>query len=452
MISRRTGVAVAAVVVLGGALGGLAWRYRGAPDRAQPPVIDLAGENDPALERAVEDARSKVLRQPGSAEAWGWLGKVLLANGIGEDSLVCFAEASRLAPAEPRWPYLRGLAQQAISPDAAVPFFQEAVRRLAGEGPAADVVRLHCAEALMRKGETAEAKGLLQEVLRHDPDNPRALLAAGMLAERANDLEAARSYLVRCLGRPLARQRAATRLAALSLRKGDPAAAERYRQQARRFPRDAEGPDPYADEYKALLVGRRARLLRAQGLIRAGAIQEAVELLQPMVNADDAELEAYVKLGMALALLGKYREAEAVLRRGLARGQDQAQGHYFLCVAVFHQAERQGARGRAGFEEAAAQARLALARKPDHAFARLYLGLALDKLGKPSEALAELEQAARISPESTDPQLHLGEALLARGQQQRGYAHLEKAIELAGDSDPRPRKALTKWREQTGGK
>src|SRR5262249_4711372 len=162
------------------------------------------------------------------------------------------------------------------------------------------------------------------------------------------------------------------------------------------YPRDADGPDPYADEYKALLVGRRARLLRAEGLVRSGAIQEAVELFQPLIDSGAAEPEAHAKLGMALPLLGTYRDPKLVLRRGLAQ-HDQAQGRYFLCVSVFHQAEERGSRAR--FAEAANQARLALARKPDHAYAHLYLGLALGKLNKPKEALAELEQAVRLSPE-----------------------------------------------------
>jgi tetratricopeptide (TPR) repeat protein len=445
MISRRSWLALA-VLLLGGTGGGLLWWQRSARDRVEPPVIDLEGENDPALARMIDEARGKVLREPRSAKAWGMLGKVLLANGLGESSLACFAEASRLDPAEPRWPYLRGLAQQAINPDVALPYFREAAQRVDGTGPASVAVRLRYAEALMRKGETAEAGAILRELLLVAPDHPPVLLALGTLAADANDLETAQSYLQRCAGSPLTRQRAATRLAAVSMQKGDTVAAERYRKQARHYPRDPDGPDPYAEEYKELLVGRRARLLRAEGLLRAGAIQDAVQLLGPLVDAEDAEPESYVKLGMALAMLGKYREAESVLRRALARGHDQAQGRYFLCVAVFHQAEQSGA--RAGFEEAAAQARLALARKPDHAFAHLYLGLALNKLNKRKESLAELAQAVRISPESADPHLHLGEALLAAGQKKNGYAHLERAVELASDSDPRPRNALKKWRQK----
>ena len=79
--------------------------------------------------------------------------------------------------------------------------------------------------------------------------------------------------------------------------------------------------------------------------------------------------------------------------------------------------------------------------KPDHAFAHLYLGLALNRLGKPQEGLLELRQAVRYSPESVDPHLHLGEALVAAGERKEGFAHLDRAVELAGEDDPRPQKA-----------
>src|SRR5581483_9811598 len=130
----------------------------------------------------------------------------------------------------------------------------------------------------------------------------------------------------------------------------------------------------------------------------------------------------------------------------LARGGERVQAHYFLCVALFHQAERSGDRG--GFEEAAEQARRVLAGKPDHALAHLYLGLALDRLGKREEGLREMEQAVRFSPESTDPHLHLGEALVKAGKRDEGFAHLDRAVELAGDADPRPRQVRERLRKE----
>ncbi|MGH7168705.1 MAG: tetratricopeptide repeat protein [Gemmataceae bacterium] len=445
MTTRRVLLILAVLLVLAG--GAVGWRYWYRPaEPVLPPRVDLSEADDAPLQKAVEAARRRVLDNSGSASEWGALGKLLLANGYGDDSRACFSQAARLDPADARWPYLRGLAEQPISPDAAVPSFREAARLIGDKGATASVVRWRCAEALLRKGERQEAGTILRDLRRRDPNNPRVQLTLGILAFEENDLATARKLLLACASNPLTRQRAATRLAALSQLEGDSAAAERYQRLARRLPRDPDGPDPIAEEYKVLLVGRRAFLLRAEYLIRAGELVEAVALLRRLLEEHPDEAEASVKLGMALAELGQFRDAEQVLREGLRRGGERVQARYFLTVAVFHQAERSGNQAR--FEEAVEQARRVLVAKPDHAFAHLYLGLALEHLGQEKEALHQLEQAVRFSPESTDPHLHLGEALVKAGRRKEGFAHLDRAVELAGDADPRPRAARERLRQQ----
>ncbi|HEX5272207.1 MAG TPA: tetratricopeptide repeat protein, partial [Gemmataceae bacterium] len=281
MIGRRFWAALAALLLVGGGAAGIWWWHSHSADPPpQPPAVNMPADEDPTLAKVFEDARAKVLKEPRSAEAWGFYGKVLLANGLGEDSRTCFAEAARLDTSDPRWPYFHGVAQQAIDPDPALSYFREAARRVGNDdGLAADAVRLRYAEALTRKGQAAEAEGLLREVLRHRPDEPRALLELGSLAMDAGDLDTAEANLLHCLRCPdsrLAQQRATTRLSRLYLQKGNKAEAERYRNLARSYPRDGDGPDPYSEEYKELLVGRRARLLRAEGLLRSGELQEAV--------------------------------------------------------------------------------------------------------------------------------------------------------------------------------
>jgi tetratricopeptide (TPR) repeat protein len=439
MTMRRVALALLALAIIGGAVGAWFWWNRGSERSVLPPVIDLTGENDPGLEAAVKETRQQILNQPRSAQAWGNLGMLLLANGFGEDSRACFAQAAQLDSKDPRWPYLQGLAQQAIEPDSALPLFQEAAERVGVEGPGAGVVRWRYAEALMRKGERQKAAELLRDVLRRDPSHVRAMLALGALAHDEHNLEAAENYLRPCAESPLTRQRATVRLASLYQEKNDPASAERYRLKARQLPRDPDGPDPIAEEYKGLIVGRRARLLRAENLLQEGATPQAIEMLSQLLQEHPDEAEASVKLGMALAEVRRFREAERVLREGLERAGERVQARYFLCVCLFHQAEQSNS--RAGFLAAAAEARRVLAVKSDHAFAHLYLGLALGQLGETEEGLRELEQAVRCSPESVDPQLHLGQALVAAGRRDEGLAHLDRAVELAGENDPRPRVA-----------
>src|SRR5438045_4087886 len=81
------------------------WPHRA--DKPTPPLVDLTGV-DPAVQRAVTAARAAVLEHPDSAEAWGKLGMVLIGHGLPvEASNACLAEAERLDPRQPRWPYLQ---------------------------------------------------------------------------------------------------------------------------------------------------------------------------------------------------------------------------------------------------------------------------------------------------------------------------------------------------------
>jgi len=431
-------------LLTGVGVGGYLWWQRRADPVPQPPVLDLEGENDPDLANAVETIRQGVLREPRSADAWGKLGKVLLANGYRDEAIPCFEQASRLAPEEARWPYFLGLTQRLNNLDAALLCFRQADRLTDPSSPTSLGVRLRYGEALLLTGNTDLAEPLFRDLLENYPDNPRVHLALGSMALDANDLETARTHLLSCADHPLTRQRAATHLATLSLRQGDAEGAERYRKRARRLRRDPEGSDPFVEEYLALMVGRQARLIHAEYLLIGGETGKAIDMLQALTAAHPDAAEAHVKLGMAWGNLGNYQQAESVLRQALVARPDMVQAHYFLCMTLFHKAERNDS--RSGFEAAAAEARQTLALKPDHAFAHLYLGLALGKLGHPEDALKELQQAVRISPESTDPHLHLGNALLESGRKEEGIAQLEKAAEVADDEDPRPREALKKWR------
>src|SRR5439155_12563614 len=114
----------------------------------EPPAIELSGI-DPAVSRAIEKARAAVNESPRSAQTWGQLGKTLLAHGIHHPAGTCLAQAERLEPAEPRWPYLQGIALVSADPPdpgAAIQHFQSAVDR-GGNTP--NVLRLYLGEILL---------------------------------------------------------------------------------------------------------------------------------------------------------------------------------------------------------------------------------------------------------------------------------------------------------------
>src|SRR5262245_32690792 len=99
------------------------WRATAPP----PPVVDVAGF-DREVVAAILQARQAALSSPRSAQARGRMGMVLLAHEVRAPARQCFAQAAALAPRDPRWPYLLGLAQLVDNPMAALTNLERAVR------------------------------------------------------------------------------------------------------------------------------------------------------------------------------------------------------------------------------------------------------------------------------------------------------------------------------------
>ncbi len=441
-------LALAAVGVGAALLTLLAWRawlWRTAP---LPPVVTLT-EDDPRLRHAVDVARDEVLAQPRSAETWGNLGSLLLAHGYDREAGACFARAERLNPEDRRWPYLWAAGLLRTDWDAAMPHLRRAAALCAGrDDEYSTVARLQLAEALLTMGQFDEAEPLFRQALEKDPDNPRAHLGLGQLALARDNSADAFAHLSRSAASPYTAKRAAAQLAALHRRRGEGEAAAEFGRRAERLPADRPWDDPFLKDCMRQAVGRQALFAQAERMERSGRLPDAAALLRDLVEFYPDDNHSAVKLGVVLVEMGQFADGERVLRGAVARAPDQFQARYFLSVAVYYQAERQevlGSPAAGRFEEAADSARKAIALKPDHAFAHLYLGLALQHLGRRAEAIESLRIAVRYSPESSDPHLHLGEALAADGRKEEALAELERAAELARE-DPRPRQALARLR------
>jgi tetratricopeptide (TPR) repeat protein len=430
---------------IGAAVASLWWGRESTPPG--PPGIALAGV-DPAVAAAVTAVRDRVVREPKSANAWGTLGAILLANEFPADADPCLARAEELDPHEPRWPYLRAWGLLPRDREAAVQHLRRALER-SGDDEKGIAIRLRLAETLLTVGSNEEAGALFQQVLDKDPQNIRAHYGAGMVASALDKTDAAVMHLSGCTESPFARRKACAELAALSLRRGEPKAAEEFSRKADRAAKDVDWPDPYLSENARLAIGEQNRLGQGEQLQGAGRLKEAAAQFRDLIKDYPNDGRAYVKLGMALDQMGDYAEAEPVLRTAIHLAPDESQAHYFLSVALFHQAEGLGKPASPHalelVQEAADQARIATDLKPDHAFAHLYLGLCLKELGKKDAAIASLRKAVLYSPDTTDPHLHLGEALAENGNKKEGLAELKRAAELAGEEDSRPREALKRW-------
>lgn len=444
MRKRRLVRAGLIVLLLAGA-GAWWWGARRAPAPKVPPAVAIS---DPEIAAAVEDARAAVLAKPGDAARWGRLGQTYLANGLLAPARECLAEAGRLDPKNPRWPYLEAVSLLLSDPVAALPCWRRAAE-CPGDDDHAVTARLRWAEELIANGRGAEAEPVLRAVLAARPDSARAHFALGQLATARNDPQAGVAHFDRCAGDPCARRGAATHLATLYAAQGNASAAAAAARRAAELPPDRAWPDPFQADYAGLTVGREALFIQAEKQHLAGDVDQAIRLYQTVIQRYPNEARAHAKLGMILAELGQYAAAENVLRDGIAAAPNLVQCHFFLAAALFPQAERLGFATPAGRDKlhgTVAAARRATELKPDHGFAHLYLGLALRQLGQRAEGLTALREAVRCSPEATDPHLHLGLALWDENRPEEAVAELETAAALAAPTDARPRAALDRVR------
>ncbi len=109
-VDKRILLSFIFVALVGAGIGGY-FHFRSSPiSYPTPPDVKGSG-SEPAVIEIVQSMRERVLREPASAEAWGNLGKVFLVNELEDESKICFAEAERLDPSEPQWPYFQATLQ-----------------------------------------------------------------------------------------------------------------------------------------------------------------------------------------------------------------------------------------------------------------------------------------------------------------------------------------------------
>jgi Flp pilus assembly protein TadD len=447
--------AALALLLAGGAAGGW-WWWRGRTPPAPPAEPPLPADiQDAEVREAVEHARQEVITKPNSAAAWGHLGMLLEAHLYEADADRCFTEAARLDPADPRWPYFRGLYALKYDPDHALPFLRQADEAARSKPEYASPVRLRLAEALLERGERDEAGRLFDEVYRREPGNPRAAFGLGLVALERGDDRAAEPLLRVAQASPTARRAATARLAALARNRGDPEAAARYEKEAAPRPGDALAwPDPLVEPILDLQTGRYSRTQEAERLEQDRRYREAAQLWLDQL-ADKPTVRAYLGAGINLVRVGEFDKGLGLLRDAVGLDPDGAQTHFVLALALFTRAEKRwhespGApEARGWFAEAAGEARRATDLKPDHARAYLIRGLSLKYLGRTAEAVEPLRKGVTCRPIDIDLQVSLGEALLETGQLKEAETHLENARKL-DPKDPRVIEALERLRKKKG--
>ena len=428
--SRRT--RVAAVVVVFVALGCLWWFWPKAAT-PPPPTVDLRGA-DPRIVEAIEAARRAVERAPDSAAAWGHLGLVLRAHDYGAEANTCLAQAEKLDPKNPRWPYHQAVVLLASDPEVGI----ACLRRASDLGGPVTAPTLLLGEVLVSRGEFDEAESLFGRVLVAESLNPRAHHGLGRIAYARGDLAGSQRHL------EISAREAPWVQATHSL------LAEIY------FARRTEGrgrgtrgcgptlpatswPDAYLDEVVQLRVGIEPRIAEARGWSSR--------------TESRRRWACYRRLWPSTGFLrrvpgaGEGEPATPTTRLPAASGRCARPSASDLTDPAPQFPLASALEVREQFVQAGEDYARAIARKPDYAFAYYSRGQCLRQQGDQPEALKAFREAARIKPNFPEAHRELGELLAQRGQDADALVQLEQAARLA-PGDQKTKKLLDEVRKR----
>ena len=407
-----------ALVVIGLALmaGAGYWWHRGAA--LQPPALDTS-RREPEIAAVIAAAQAKVRQQPRSGDAWGRLGMLLLIHAFEAESDVCLAQAERLDPRQPRWPYFRAMVKQLSDPEASLSL----LRRAAALTSDSSVPRLHLAELLVNQGHWDEAAAEFRQVLRKEPNNPRAHLGLGRLLYQQGDLDGSLKHLQRAAAAVPNLRPTHALLAEIHKRRKEHADEERELALLEDS-RDLDWPDPYKDELNAVRVGVDAKLERADRLVQQGRMDEALRVLMAAVQEAPDSCTARLQLARGLMRTGNTARAEEQLRAALRLEPDLFEVLAELGVLL----QKRGA-----YREAADCYERVLARQPAQAVAHFHLANCREQLGDRAGAIDSLRAATRCKPEFAMAHKVLGRLLVEMNQDAEAEEQLQSALRLQPD-------------------
>jgi Flp pilus assembly protein TadD len=161
-------------------------------------------------------------------------------------------------------------------------------------------------------------------------------------------------------------------------------------------------------------------------LMELSRYSDAIFSLQDGLAANPKSYALHLRLGAAQLAAGHYPEAESAFRDLVAAGDPLPTGYIGLAQVLL----RTGRAEEADSELAAAEKKLG----PSFLLS-YFRGLALDRAGKPREALVAFEEAVKLNPSNPEAHLSLGKVELASGRVKDAIAELQEALRLSPDND-----------------
>jgi tetratricopeptide (TPR) repeat protein len=372
------------------------------------PVVlpDLSGMHESVKEQLREAYASLTQLQSGTeagepaadpqrrerSDAYGELGKLLMAAQYMDVAERCFRNAQLLAPADFRWPYYLG--------------------------------HLH-----ISNGELTNAVERFKQVLRLRPTDLATLVWLGYVYIELGQPEAAEPVLTkaRALGPDI--PAVLYELGRASLAKQDYANAVRHLEEALRLkPAATVIHLPLAMAYRGLgdLEKAQFNVDRARGRAGAGATVTVPDPLMAEMRTALRSPQVYGELGQHASVSGDWPEAARLFRKAIDLAPDDA----IMRLNLAQTLSRMG-------NVRAALAELEAAIRVDPRFARAHfmMGTLLERSGRDEEAIDRYTAAVTHDPRLRDAHLRLADALRRIGRLEASLSSYQRVLELDPDSE-----------------
>lgn len=297
---------IASVLVVVPRYTGISASSQAGPPDSVIPFPDTTRMETPVA-RLFSEARAAVVRQPNSAQAWGWLGGVFDAHKLYEYAEPCYRKALALQPNGVLTMYQLALVldYQGRGSDEALAL----LRRVAEREPGYPPVYYRMGELLDRNGRRAEARDAYEKALGLDPNLAvahqnlgQALLALGQTLDSVRHLERAIE-----LGGENSRCYAA--LAQCYNRQGKKQLAAEAAAQSRSVKKVLALPDPLRYQVVSLERGSIVCMDRAKQAMRAADYAAAIPDLK--VAEESLPDSPHVQLWLATCYIEDAQQALA---------------------------------------------------------------------------------------------------------------------------------------------
>jgi tetratricopeptide (TPR) repeat protein len=360
-----------------------------------------------SLAATLENRRTPI---PTLAEAYGGLGKLLMAADYPDAAEPCFLNARTLAPSDYRWPYyLAHQNRKRGEIDKAWTFFTQALELRPDD--VATLVWL--GDVALAQGRPDEAEPRFARALSLEPKSLSARYGLGRAALARQEHRRAVEYLEEVLKRDPEAAGAHYPLGLAYRGLGDSAKAEAHLRQRKN--REILPADPLIVELEELLDSPQAYESRGIRALNKQQWQEAAELFRKGLDLAPNSAALRHRLGTVMFLMGDPAGAQAQFEQVVRASPDYFLAQYSLGVML---------RDKGRHAEATARFTDAVRARPGYVEARLGLATGLRRLNRAKESLPHFQQVLAENPNQPEARFGRAMALVQLGRYQEARDQL----------------------------